>query len=191
MKKKKIIIIGIIIFVIIAIGIVCIVIFHNKKSGDKGETSSKNSDTIIVDLQKALDETLDTAEKDDMPLYLVSLKEKADCKVLSASATDDNSSYTAIVKVTYADASEAIVNYLEEHSNEPLDEERINKDISELVSKSELSTSECEIYFIPNGDSYSPVFTEEIIDKMYGGIYSAYYNKLDEIASEQKGSDQE
>lgn len=189
MKKK--IIIAIIIFVGVIVGMICFIVFHNKSEDNKKSISPVNTDSILIDFQKSLDDTLSGTDKHNMPLYLSSLKEKTTCEVVSASAIDDNGTYSATIKITYADVSGVIINYLETNSNEPFDEEKINRDISELVSKSELSTSECEIYFIPDGDGYSPVFTEEIIDKMYGGIYSAYYNKLDEIASEQKGSVQE
>ena len=34
------------------------------------------------------------------------------------------------------------------------------------------------------------IFTEEMIDKMYGGIYSAYYEKLDEFVASMKEGEQ-
>ena len=187
MNNKTIIaIIAVLIGAVIVAVIVGIVIFNKKKA----KNTAIDSTIPVTDFQKALDDVLITDDYSQMPLFLSSLKQASSCEVISVSHSEDSNTYTALVSVKYADVASDLVNYLEENTSTTFDEEKLNKDIAELVSNAEQATSECEIYFIKNEDSYSPIFTEEMIDKMYGGIYSAYYNKLDEVASELNGRNQ-
>ena len=187
MNNKTIIaIIAVLIGAVIVAVIVGIVIFNKKKA----KNTAIDSTIPVTDFQKALDDVLITDDYSQMPLFLSSLKQASSCEVISVSPSEDSNTYTALVSVEYADVASDLVNYLEENTSTTFDEEKLNKDIAELVSNAEQATSECEIYFIKNEDSYSPIFTEEMIDKMYGGIYSAYYNKLDEVASELNGRNQ-
>lgn len=187
MNNKTIIaIIAVLIGAVIVAVIVGIVIFNKKKA----KNTAIDSTIPVTDFQKALDDVLITDDYSQMPLFLSSLKQASSCEVISVSPSEDSNTYTALVSVKYADVASDLVNYLEENTSTTFDEEKLNKDIAELVSNAEQATSECEIYFIKNEDSYSPIFTEEMIDKMYGGIYSAYYNKLDEFASELNGRNQ-
>lgn len=187
MNNKTIIaIIAVLIGAVIVAVIVGIVIFNKKKA----KNTAIDSTIPVTDFQKALDDVLITDDYSQMPLFLSSLKQASSCEVISVSPSEDSNTYTALVSVKYADVASDLVNYLEENTSTTFDEEKLNKDIAELVSNAEQATSECEIYFIKNEDSYSPIFTEEMIDKMYGGIYSAYYNKLDEVASELNGRNQ-
>ena len=182
-KMNKIAIIAIIVVLIgaVIVGVIVGVVIFNKK---KAKNTSIDSTIPVSDFQKALDDVLITDDYSQMPLFLSSLKQASSCEVISVSPSEGSDTYTALVNVKYADVASDLVNYLEENTSTTFDEEKLNKDIAELVSNAEQATSECEIYFIKNEDGYSPIFTEEMIDKMYGGIYSAYYNKLDEVASE-------
>lgn len=189
-KMNKIAIIAIIVVLIgaVIVGVIIGVVIFNKK---KAKNTSIDSTIPVTDFQKALDDVLITDDYSQMPLFLSSLKQASSCEVISVSPGEDSDTYTALVSVKYADIASDLVNYLEKNTSTTFDEEKLNKDIADLVSNSEQATSECEIYFVKNEDSYSPIFTEEIIDKMYGGIYSAYYNKLDEVASELNWRNQE
>lgn len=195
MKNKKVIIISAIAVVLLAAVITSIAIICSKNNNDSVVTESsaltdKNTLSDVSDFQKALDDTIDGSyEKSEIPLFLSSLKKACSCKVVSVSPIEDSNSYTAIINVTYADVADDLVNYLESLGDSQFDEDKLNSDIAELVSTAESATSECEIYFMVEDDIYTPIFTEEIIDKMYGGIYSAYYNKLNEIAEKMKGSE--
>lgn len=184
-KKKKFFIM---LFVVILIGaLISSLIFFNKK---KQKNISVSSQISVSEFQESLDEILKgDIDYSKMPLYLSSLKQACSCKVVSVSPIEDSNSYTAIINVTYADVADDLVNYLESLGDAQFDEDKLNSDIAELVSTAESATSECEIYFMVEDDIYTPIFTEEIIDKMYGGIYSAYYNKLNEIAEKMKGSE--
>lgn len=199
MKNKKVIIISAVAVVLLAAVTASIVVMCSKNNNDSNDSvvteSSALTDTNISadvsDFQKALDDTIDgDNEKAEMPLFLSSLKKACSCKVISVSPVENSNSYTAIINVTYADVADDLVNYLESLGDTLFDEDKLNSDIAELVSTAESATSECEIYFMVEDDIYTPIFTEEIIDKMYGGIYSAYYNKLNEIAEKNKGSEQ-
>lgn len=187
MNNKTIIAIIAVLIGAVIVGVIVGVVIFNKK---KAKNTAVDSTIPVTDFQKALDDVLITDDYSQMPLFLSSLKQASSCEVISVSPSEDSDTYTALVSVKYADVASDLVNYLEENASTTFDEEKLNKDIAELVSISEQATSECEIYFVKNEDSYSPIFTEEIIDKMYGGIYSAYYNKLDEVASELNGRNQ-
>ena len=178
----------------VTIGILTIVfiieIYIYINSAKKRNVNNKTLITTSV-FQASLDKTLKSDEDySNMPLFLSALKESCSCKVESISQIEDTNAYTANIKVTYADVSKEIAAYLEEHSNDTFDEEKINNDIANLVKNAQQATNICEIQFIPYEESYVPVFTEEIINKMYGGIYSAYYSKLEEVANSMKGSEQ-
>lgn len=185
-KKKKIIIT---LLVVVLIGaLISSLIFFNKKKQKNVSVSSKIS---VSEFQESLDKLLKKdIDYSQMPQYLSSLEQACSCEVVSVSPIEDSNSYTAIINVTYADVADDLVSYLESLGDAQFDEDKLNSDIAELVSNAESATSECEIYFMVEDDIYTPIFTEEIIDKMYGGIYSAYYNKLNEIAEKMKGSEQ-
>lgn len=187
MNNKTIIAIIAVLIGAVIVGVIVGIVIFNKK---KAKNTAIDSTIPVTDFQKALDDVLITDDYSQMPLFLSSLKQASSCEVISVSPSEDSDTYTALVSVKYADVASDLVNYLEENTSTTFDEEKLNNDIAELVSNAEQATSECEIYFIKNEDSYSPIFTEEMIDKMYGGIYSAYYNKLDEVASELNGRNQ-
>lgn len=203
MKKKTIIIIGAVIAVVIA-GSVGAVIWGRS---NRPEETNSDSDTSQVQesseqetlsaeqmgaFQIAIEKTIEPedAEETEVPLFLESLRNAYSFEVISINPLEAKDTYQGTVRLTYADAADAIKTYMNENSNVPFDEEKLNRDISELVSNAELVTEECEMYFVKNGEELQPVFTEEMIDKMYGGIYSAYYEKLDEAASKMEGSEQ-
>lgn len=91
--------------------------------------------------------------------------------------------------LTYADVSDDIASYIEKNCSTSFDVNKFDSDIAEIISNSELVTEEYEMYFTKNGDEINPVFTEDMIDKMYGGIYSSYYKKLEEFIDKSEGSE--
>ncbi|MBE6826584.1 MAG: hypothetical protein E7511_06850 [Ruminococcus sp.] len=199
MKKKTIIIIGAVIAVVIA-GSVGAVIWGRsnrlEETNSDSDTSqvqeSSEQETLSAEqmgaFQIAIEKTIEPedAEETEVPLFLESLRNAYSFEVISINPLEAKDTYQGTVRLTYADAADAIKTYMNENSNVPFDEEKLNRDIAELVSNAELVTEECEMYFVKNGEELQPVFTEEIIDKMYGGIYSGYYEKLDEFAESMK-----
>jgi len=198
-KKKTIIIIGAVIAVVIA-GSVGAVIWGRsnrlEETNSDSDTSqvqeSSEQETLSAEqmgaFQIAIEKTIEPedAEETEVPLFLESLRNAYSFEVISINPLEAKDTYQGTVRLTYADAADAIKTYMNENSNVPFDEEKLNRDIAELVSNAELVTEECEMYFVKNGEELQPVFTEEIIDKMYGGIYSGYYEKLDEFAESMK-----
>lgn len=202
MKKRTIILIAAAIAVVIAGSVGAVVwkrrtlpIQNNSNTDTSQIQESSTQETLpaeqIESFQAAIDQTIKPEEtQEEVPLFLESLRDAYSLEIVSIYPLEAKDTYQGTVRLTYADAADAIKTYMNENSNVPFDEEKLNGDIAELVSNAELVTEECEMYFVKNGEELQPVFTEEMIDKMYGGIYSAYYEKLDEAASKVEGSEQ-
>lgn len=198
MKKRTIILIAAAIAVVIAGSVGAVVwkrrtlpIQNNSNTDTSQIQESSTQETLpaeqIESFQAVIDQTIKPEEtQEEAPLFLESLRDAYSLEIVSIYPLEAKDTYQGTVRLTYADAADAIKTYMNENSNVPFDEEKLNRDIAELVSNAELVTEECEMYFVKNGEELQPVFTEEMIDKMYGGIYSAYYEKLDEFVASMK-----
>lgn len=180
MKKKIIIIIA-----IIAILIIGAVTWKNINSNKK-----ENQAQELTIFQQAIDNEIKPYEEEKSPEFITNFRNAYSLEIVSVESMDDSNSYQGIVRLTYANVSEKLTDYIISLENAQFDEDKFNKDIAELISSAELVTEECKMYFVKNGEELQPIFTEEIIDKMYGGIYSSYYNMLDTFASQIKGGEQ-
>lgn len=198
MNKKMMIVIGAVVAVLIVSGIGAVLWGRSHQAGEITSDSDTNlvqeateQETLpeeqMESFQDAIDQTIKPEEtQEEAPLFLESLRDAYSLEIVSIYPLEAKDTYQGTVRLTYADAADAIKTYMNENSNVPFDEEKLNRDIAELVSNAELVTEECEMYFVKNGEELQPVFTEEMIDKMYGGIYSAYYEKLDEFVASMK-----
>lgn len=175
-KAKKIALIMIPCSLILALGIGLTVYFKKKLHN--------------ADFEKALNDSihLDMEAKASIPAYMTAMNDYCSFDVLSFSKTEMNGSEAYLVKtiLTYPDVSEQIRSYLESNS---FDKEKVDREIAELVTNASSKTSEHEIYFLSNNEKLTPIFTADILDEMYGGIYSGYSKALDEYAMKYNGGE--
>lgn len=148
------------------------------------------NDKDLIQFQQAIENEIKPVnEQAEIPEFISSFRNTYSFEVISIEESSDSFTYKGKVLLTYADVSDELVNYVNSLENTTFDEEKISKDVAEIISKADSKVEECEMYFVKNSEEMQPVFTEEIIDKMYGGIYSSYYNMLDEIAIMTEGSE--
>ena len=179
MKKLKKSVIFIIVMLVVIGSIIGVVLFMKNKN-----------DKDLIQFQQAIENEIKPVnEQAEIPEFISSFRNSYSFEVISIEESSDSFTYKGKVLLTYADVSDELVNYVNSLENTTFDEEKISKDVAEIISKADSKVDECEMYFVKNGEEMQPVFTEEIIDKMYGGIYSSYYNMLDEIATMTEGSE--
>lgn len=161
-------------------------IWFQKKQSEKNDSETiKFEDTLNKQIH------LSDEEKKDIPLFLSAMNDACSFKVNNYKETELNGEKAYLVStiLTYPDVSDDIRQYLESDTSSSFNEEKVNQDISEIVNKAQMSNAKFDLYFVPQGEDYIPIFTEEVIDKMYGGIYSGYYNELDKLAKRAFGGD--
>lgn len=163
-------------------------ILNWRNQDDKKPKQDSQQDFLVFhnSIEKAIEpENEDTK----IPEFINNLRESYSFKIKSITKLDSEDNYQGIVMLTYADVSDDIASYIEKKCSTSFDVNKFDSDIAEIISNSELVTEEYEMYFTKNGDEINPAFTGDMIDKMYGGIYSSCYKKLEEFIDKSEGSE--
>lgn len=183
-KKKTAIIIAAAIIPIIILAFVGGIWFQKKHS--------ENNDTATIKFEDMLNKQIHLSddEKEDIPLFLSAMNDSCSFKVNDYSETELNGekAYLVSIELTYPHVAEDIRKYLESDVSTSFDEQKVNYDIAKLVENASKSSADFDLYFISKDNDFVPVFSDEIIDTMYGGIYSGYYSELEKFGHNISGN---
>lgn len=176
-KKKSAFIITIITIPVIATAFLGGIWFQ--KRSEKSDSKAPLGFEDILNNQIHLSDE----EKEDVPLFLSAMNDSCLFKVNDYSETELNGekAYLVSIELTYPDVADDIRKYLEADVSTSFDEQKVNYDIAELVKNASRSSADFEMYFISKDNDFVPIFSDEIIDTMYGGIYSGYYSELEKF----------
>ena len=143
-----------------------------------------------TDFEVALNDSihLNSEAKANIPEYLSAMNDYCSFDVSEFTKTEMNGSVAYLVKTTlsYPDVANQIKNYLQSNT---FDKEKVDKEIAEMVRNAAPKTSEHDMYFLYNNEKLTPIFTADILDEMYGGIYSGYNEALEEYAMKHDGGE--